>query len=47
MPRPPAEQWWAINGESLMDALNAAHDGGDPDLIYLELFANSEAEEPE
>lgn len=47
MANPPADQWWTINGETLLDALKAAHEGGDPDLIYLELFANSDTEEPE
>lgn len=43
MSRPPAEQWWTINGADLMTALAAAHDGTDPDLVYLELFANGDA----
>lgn len=43
--RPPAEQWWTINGQCLMDALEAAHGGDDPGVVYLELLANSETED--
>ena len=39
--------WWAISGEALMDALHRVADGEDPDLIYAELYANSETEEAE
>jgi len=42
--RPPAEQWWVINGADLLAALVAAHQGSTPDVVYLELVANSEAE---
>lgn len=45
MTRPPDEQWWAINGSDIMSALHRAYDGEDPDLIYLELIANSDAED--
>lgn len=40
----PADQWWSIDGEVLLDALKRAHDGDDPDVVYVELFANSETE---
>ena len=40
--RPPAEQWWTINGQSIMDALTSAHEGTSPDIVYLELHANSD-----
>lgn len=43
--RPPAEQWWAINGQDIMDALQRAHDGAEPWLVYLELIAGSESED--
>ena len=43
--RAPEDQWWCINGGDLMAALKSAHAGTDPDLVYLELFANSEAED--
>lgn len=41
MTRAPAEQWWVINGAEVLRALRQAQDGGDPERIYLELFANS------
>lgn len=47
MSHPPSEQWWTINGQSLMDALHAAHDGDDPNIVYLELLANSDVEHPD
>lgn len=43
--RKPEDQWWTINGESLMAALRLAHDGEDPDLVYLELYTNSDSED--
>lgn len=43
--RPPAEQWWTICGDDLMAALRRCHAGDAPDLVYLELLANSEAED--
>jgi hypothetical protein len=36
--------WWTISGEALLAALRQAHDGEDPDLIYAELYVNSEHE---
>ncbi len=33
--------YWAISGEALLAALRDAHEGGDPDLIYTELYANT------
>lgn len=44
--RPPAEQWWTINGADLQAALQRAFDGDLPDVAYLELFANSDREDP-
>lgn len=43
----PVEQWWVINGEDVMDALRRAHAGDDPEIVYLELVANSKTETPE
>jgi hypothetical protein len=40
--RPPAEQWWTIDGQTIMDALTAAHESTPPDIVYLELVANSD-----
>jgi hypothetical protein len=39
------DSWWSIHGETLMESLRRAHDGEDPDLIYAELYANSERDE--
>lgn len=41
----PDGQWWVINGADLNAALQACHDGTDPDVQYLELVANSETED--
>ena len=41
----PEKQWWAINGQVLLDALHQVRNGDDPDVVYLELFANSDTEE--
>lgn len=37
--------WWAISGDALLDALRRVYVGQDPDLVYAELYANSEQEE--
>lgn len=36
------DEWWVINGLDLMLMLTQAHEGGDPEMIYLEHYANSE-----
>lgn len=41
--RPPAEQWWTLNGADLLAALHRAHSGDLPDLVYLELLVNSDS----
>lgn len=41
----PDEQWWTINGDELMGVLKRAHEGEDPDLLYVELVANSSTDE--
>jgi len=38
----PADQYWAINGQVMLDALHRCHAGEDPETMYLELFANSD-----
>ncbi len=43
----PAEQWWTLNGAELLDALWRAHDGDDPGVVYVELYANSDMERPD
>lgn len=42
-----ADQWWVINGERLREALRRAHDGDDPDVVFLEFYVNSEHEAQE
>lgn len=44
MPERDEWGWWAIHGESLMDALKRCADGDDPGVVYTELFANSRQE---
>lgn len=39
---PPTEQWWALNGQILMNALHRCHEGENPEIMYLELIANSD-----
>ncbi len=34
--------WWCIAGAELLDALRRAHQGEDPDMVYAELYANSD-----
>lgn len=34
--------WWTIDGDALIDALRRCADGEDPDLVYAELYANTE-----
>lgn len=38
--------WWVIRGEDLLELLHRAHAGADPDLLYIEEYANSEHERP-
>jgi hypothetical protein len=38
--------WWTIAGTDLLAALQRAHQGEHPDLIYAELYANSHHEHP-
>lgn len=38
--------WWTISGEDFLAALNRAHAGEDPDIIYTELYVNSEITKP-
>lgn len=35
------DTWWVINGQVLLDALVACRQGADPQLMYVELHANS------
>ena len=45
MARPPTDQYWAINGQVMLDAMHRCHEGENPELMYLELIANSDTEE--
>lgn len=36
--------WWAIEAGALLDALRRVGAGENPDLIYAELYANSNIE---
>jgi hypothetical protein len=38
--------WWTIHAEDLFAFLARAHAGEDPELLYLELYANSKVEQP-
>jgi len=38
------DSWWTINGLSLRAALIRAWSGDDPELVYAELYANSDVE---
>lgn len=39
--------WWTIHGGDILAALRRAHNGEDPDLIYAEMYANSDHEQVE
>lgn len=36
--------WWTISGIALLDSLKRVAGGEDPDLVYAELYANSDHE---
>lgn len=38
--------WWTIHGDDILDALRRAAAGEDPDLVYAEMYANSDHEYP-
>ena len=39
--------WWCISGEALLDALRQVAAGDNPDVVYMELLANSQTEKVE
>ncbi len=39
--------YWVLSGETLLDMLHQAANGADPDLLMMELYANSDVERPE
>jgi hypothetical protein len=36
------DAWWVVHSHVLQDMLKRAHQGEDPELLYVELIANSE-----
>lgn len=42
-----SESWWVISREAFLDALRRAAAGEDPDLVYLEEYANADHEHVE
>lgn len=34
--------WWTIHGDDIMSMMERAGKGEDPELIYMEYYANSE-----
>lgn len=34
--------WWSLSGEVLLTMMRRAHLGEDPDILYAELYANSD-----
>lgn len=38
------EVWWSISGEAILAMLYRVANGEDPELVYVEFFANSEIE---
>jgi len=39
------DSWWVIHGPQLLALLTRAHAGEDPELLYVEAYANSDVEE--
>ena len=39
--------WWMMRSEVLMGMLSRCYAGEDPELVYLEEYANSEVEDPD
>ena len=36
--------WWSMSGVAFLNALKRAHNGEDPDFVYLEYYTNSQIE---
>lgn len=49
MPETPADggPWWVIHEDEIVAALRKCAAGEDPDIVYIELMANSTYEEVE
>ena len=39
--------WWAISGRAMLELLRRAHHGEDPNMLYIEAYANSDVEKSE
>ena len=39
--------WWTLHGRDLMGMLRRAHEGEDPEWVYMEAYANSRVERSE
>lgn len=37
--------WWTISGEELMALLQRVKTGEDPEMVYMEAYANSDHEQ--
>ena len=37
--------WWVISGNALLSALHRVTAGEDPDLVYAEMYANTDRED--
>jgi hypothetical protein len=35
--------WWTISGPEFLRALHMVAEGGDPEMVYAEFYANSES----
>jgi hypothetical protein len=47
-PPPPSKRdlgWWAIAGESLLQALEEVKNGAEPGVVFAELYANSRGDD--
>lgn len=44
---PASLGWWRIHGSTLLLALHEVHEGGHPDVVYAELYANADICSPE
>lgn len=42
-----AGAWWCIHEDELLGALRKCHQGEDPDVVYAEIYANSDHTYPE
>lgn len=36
--------WWSISGDAIIEALRRSHAGDDPEVVYMELYANANDE---